>query len=278
MRSQLRFVTALLLLSMGFACATVQREAANTLISTDDEIKLGQQVRAEVLKQSKELNDPQVQAYVQSVGNKIVALYADRLPKGIQPKFTVLDDDQVNAFAIPGGDIFVLSGLLRAVKNEAELASVLSHEMGHVIERHAAQGLVAQMGAQTLASILLGKNPSQLAQIGASVAANGYLIRNTQGFERQADRDGMQTMIKSDWDPHQMIAFFDQLAKESGSVSGIEAFLSSHPPPADRAQYLGQQLAAAGNKSGAVNPEPIASIQQRLPPPKKVAGQPPPHG
>jgi predicted Zn-dependent protease len=246
----------------------LQRKAADLLLPPADEAKLGVQLRTQILQQEHELPDPQVQAYVQSVGDKIVALDADRLPNGVHPHFTVLDDDQVNAFAVPGGDIFVLSGLLRAVHNEAELASVLSHEMGHVMERHVAQGLVAQMGAQTVAQIITGQNPSALAKVASSVAENGYLIRNTQGFERQADHDGMATMIRSEWDPHQMVSFFNDLAQQQGArPSALAAFLSSHPPPADRAQYLTQQLQAAGDKGGAANPEAIAAIQKRLPPP-----------
>jgi predicted Zn-dependent protease len=265
-----------ILLAFTGACATspIQKEAAETLISPQDEVDLGKQVRAEVLKNEKVSDNQDVQKYVQGVGNKIVELNKDRLPKEFKPTFTVLENDQINAFAIPGGDIFVYTGLLRAVENEAELASVLSHEMGHVVERHAAQGMVAQLGLGTIAELIVGKNPSTLAQIGTSIAANGFLVRNTQSMERQADQVGMKTMIASGWDPHQMIAFFNKLAAQQGHApSALEAFLSSHPPPADRAQYLTKELDDAGNPGGKTNPDAIAHIKSELPP-AKTASQP----
>jgi predicted Zn-dependent protease len=272
-------VSAVLLLASACATSPIQKEAAETLISPQDEIELGKQVRAEVLKSEKVYDNQDVQNYVKGVGAKIVELNKDKIPKGFNPTFTVLDNDQINAFAIPGGDMFVYTGLLRAVSNEAELAGVLSHEMGHVVERHAAQGMVAQMGLGTIAQILLGKNPSALAQIGTSIAANGFLIRNTQSMERQADVVGMETMIKSNWDPHQMISFFNKLAAQEGNPpSALEAFLSSHPPPADRAQYLTEQLNKAGNKSGQTNADAIARIKPELPPARTASQPGTPHG
>ena len=106
-----------------------------------------------------------------------------------------------------------------------------------------------------------------------------FLIQNTQSMERQADQVGMETMIKSDWDPHQMITFFNQLAGEQKTQpSKLEAFFSSHPPPADRAQYLTAQLQKAGNKSGNTNEEAIAAIKPQLPPANTASQPSPPRG
>jgi predicted Zn-dependent protease len=261
---------------LSFACATTQlgKQAADTLIPPEQEVALGQQVKAQVLQQTPVVKDQAVQDYVNGIGQQVVALDQAKLPKGIVPHFTVLDDDQVNAFAIPGGDIFVFSGLLRAVKNDAELASVLSHEMGHVIQRHVAQGMVAQLGLATVAELVLGKNPSKVESLVANVASQGYLMRYTQGNEREADHVGMDTMLRSHWDPQQMIAFFQQLSEGSGSTPGFLAFFSSHPPPADRAQYLGQQLEKSGHQGGSAETSALAGIQSRLPPPRKTAAQP----
>ena len=266
-------VVALVLALSACAGTPISRQAADVLIPPDEEVKLGQQVKAQLLKQYKPLADPKVQAYVQGVGARIVALDKGQLPAGITPHFTVLDSPQVNAFAIPGGDIFVFSGLLKAVNNEAELASVLSHEMGHVIKRHVAQGMVTQLGLQTIASIVLGQNPSAIAKIGASLAANGYLLKYSRDNEREADQVGMATMIRShDWDPHAMIAFFQELEKSSGG--GGFAFLQNHPPPADRVQYLTRELAAAGNPGGHLYAARYQAIRALVP----VRAASPPQG
>lgn len=279
LRRHLALAGSLLLIASCATTRSIQKETAETLISPQDEVELGKQVRAEVLKSEKVLNNEQVQNYVKGVGEKIVALNKDRLPKEFKPTFTVLENDQINAFAIPGGDIFVYTGLLRAVDNEAELAGVLSHEMGHVVERHAAQGMVAQLGLGTIAELIVGKNPSTLAQIGTSVAANGFLVRNTQSMERQADTQGMETMIKSAWDPHEMITFFNTLREQEGrDPSKIEAFLSSHPPPKDRADYLTAQLQKAGNPSGTKNADALAQIKRQLPQGNTASQPPPPRG
>lgn len=274
MSIRLRRALLLPVLLAGCAGLPLQRQAADALIPPEQEVELGKQVKAEVLKTTPVVKDQAVQDYVSKIGERVVALNAGKLPKGIEPHFTVLDDDQVNAFAIPGGDIFVFTGLLRAVHNEAELASVLAHETGHVVQRHVAQGLVAQLGLAAVTEMVLGKNPSNIEKVAANIASQGYLMRYTQGNEREADKVGMDAMIRSEWDPQQMIAFFDELSKESGQVPGFLAFFSSHPPPADRAKYLGEQLASSGHHGGSKDTAGLAAIQSKLPPPRKTAAQP----
>lgn len=254
-------------------CATfneVRREAADVVLPPGDERALGEQMRPEILKERPAVEDEAVQAYVQGIGSGLAQHL--KLPEEIRPTFTVVQGDEVNAFAIPGGDVFVFVGLLREVDDEAELASVLAHELGHVERRHVAQQLVTQLGLQTIAELALGQNPGAVAQIATSVAANGYLLRYSRDAEREADQVGMQLMIDSPYDPRAMISFFDKLAKLQGRApSQIEVFLSSHPPPADRAQTLTQQLAAAGNPSGTRPVQPLADVQRRLPPPTPAA-------
>src|SRR5690606_12528518 len=140
---------------------------------------------------------------------------------GITYRFTVIDEPrQVNAFALPGGHIYVYSGLIAAADSEAELAGVLGHEIGHVAERHAAQALGAQFGLQTLASLALGQNPSLIEQIAAGIAAQGYLSRHSRDAERESDSRGLQYLIAAGYDPTAMPAFFKKLERMSGGNPG----------------------------------------------------------
>lgn len=265
MRRLLSCLTIILLATAG--CQTVDSvrgEAADLLLPPEQEAELGAQLRDEILKELKPTGDARVQRYVESVGRGLAKQM--EFPEPIAPRFTVLQGDDINAFAIPGGDVFVFEGLIRATGTEAELAGVLAHELGHVKERHVAEALVTQLGLDAVLSMVLGRNPSLVGQIAGTVAANGYLLRHSRRAETEADRVGMATMIASPYNPAGMIRFFDVLAEQQGRApSRVEVFLSSHPPPANRAEALRAQLQEAGNPGGVENREQLVQIQQRLP-------------
>lgn len=230
-----------------------------------DEVALGEQLKAQVLAEEEVLNDEVVQEYVNDVGKRLIARSPKLIPDGIQPTFTVLVGDDVNAFTIPGGHIFVYTGLLRFAESESELAGVMAHELGHVSERHIAKQLVTQLGLQSVGAMVLGRDPSAIAELAATIAANGYLLRYSRGAESEADEVGMELMLPSGLAPEAMIHFFEKLREMEGrDPSAVEVFLSSHPPPKDRAEHLRAQLDAAGNPQGAKDPDPIWRIQERL--------------
>ena len=150
---------ASLVLSLGLAgCSTtgpVQRSLAGFVLSVSDEQELGQEMEAQLARELPLLADPVVVDYVRGLGLQIAAAAGDDMPEGIVFQFDVVDDDAtVNAFAIPGGHIYVYTGLLRAARDEAELMGVLGHEVAHVTRRHIAQQLTAQYGAETLLSLV----------------------------------------------------------------------------------------------------------------------------
>lgn len=254
--------------------------AADVLIPPADEERLGDQLRAQVLQQETVLDDEEVQAYISGIGERLTRLAGPRIPEGITTHFTVLEGDMVNAFAGPGGEIFVFTGLIRAAGNEAELVGVLAHELGHVAERHVAQGLVTQLGVETVLALALGQDPGLLSQIAGTVAAQGYLLRYSRAAEREADTFAMELMIESEWDPRGLIAFFDTLSEMYGrDPSAIETFFSSHPPPGDRAEYLTRMWEEAGSPTGQTNEQRLAGIQRRLPERAADApGERPPRG
>lgn len=252
----MRRALACLLIATSLAgCAGVQRTAdkgaealGEALLPTSEEVKLGNQLAAQVNREEKILQNQEVQNYVQQVGARIVAAAGKDRRAGITYTFTVIDEPgQVNAFALPGGHIYVYSGLLKAADSEAELASVLGHEVGHVTERHAARSLGAQYGLQTLMSLALGENPGLVQQIAAGIAAQGYLSRHSRDAEREADDRGLLYLRKAGYDPNAMPAFFRKLERLSGgNPNAIEQFFASHPAPGERAKTLSGQIAKTG--------------------------------
>ncbi|WP_373047979.1 M48 family metallopeptidase [Vulgatibacter sp.] len=254
-----RLLSSLLIAVAMAGCSGVQKTAdagttalGEALLPTSEEVKLGNQLAAEVNKEEKILKNDAVQRYVDQVGQKIVNAAGKDRRAGIKYNFTVIDNpNQVNAFALPGGHIYIYSGLIKAADSEAELASVLGHEVGHVTERHAARALGAQFGLQTLASLALGQNPGMISQLAAGIAAQGYMSRHSRDAEREADNEGFAFFTRAGYDPAAMPAFFKKLQRMSGgNPNAFEQFFASHPAPGERAQTLSGKIRTSGKSSG----------------------------
>jgi len=188
----------------------------------------------EELKQTqKALPDSAWQAYINQVGQKLVAV-CDR--KDIQYQFQVVDDDQVNAFACPGGFVYFYTGLLRQMDNEAELAAVMAHEISHVVGRHSIKRLQMVLGVGMAYELAMGEKESKAIETAVGVGMTLISSQFSRDDEREADDYGMTYMIRAGYDPNAMITMFDKLAALGGSGSGdvFEKMLSSHPDTQDR--------------------------------------------
>jgi beta-barrel assembly-enhancing protease len=257
-----------LVLSLAFpvvACSavqSVQSVAANALLPVSEENKLGAQMKKEVEKELKVHKSEEVQSYLERLGNKIAKKARDK-PEGIKFTFTVIDDDKtINAFAIPGGHIYVYSGLMKAASDEAELAGVVGHEIAHVTQRHIAERLVAQYGLQTVLGLALGKDPGLLGQIAAQVGGTGALLKFTRDQESEADARGLPYMVAAGYDPDAMVSFFKKLQKGEGS--GALVFLSDHPLPSDRVEALQTRIKRMRNKPDTRNKEQLDDVKSKL--------------
>lgn len=269
-KTWLALMSAILLLGASVAlvpaCATGPGEkatgaAADVLLPPRDEEKLGDEMRQEVLKEVDVLDDPQVQAYVSELGNTAVRA-ARNQPEGINYNFTVIDGDELNAFAMPGGEIYVYTGLMRAMDDEAELMSVISHEVAHVSRRHIAQRLVAMYGLQALASAALGNNPGVITELAANVAAQGYLLRYSRAHETDADDHGLRYMVRAGYDPNAFIEFFEKIDKAGGARP--PEFLSSHPSPQNRIADARAFINGLDSVPSTRNQQRYNEIKQRL--------------
>ncbi len=214
--------------------------------SKQQDIQLGQETAAQVRKQVTVVKDPTLTAYVNAVGKRLMAS-REATASGFPFTFEVVADPSINAFALPGGPMFINTGLLRAVDNEAELAAVMGHEMSHVILRHgtnqASKANLIELPAMLAEQIAgtSGGMMGQLAQLGIGLGANSVLLKFSRTAESQADLMGSHLMAEAGYDPIEMAKFFDKLNAEGGSKA--PEFLSDHPNPENRSKAIEQEAA-----------------------------------
>ncbi len=240
------FLSALIAAVQFSGCATVRRELGNALISQETEIKLGEQVAAQIDSTQKKLDNAQIQRYINRIAAPLVERALQDRP-GINYHFTVLDDPrQINAFAAPGGFLYVYSGLLIAADDEAELAGVLAHEIGHIVGRHSANQLAAQFGIELLTTVALGEKASQSESIGkiSQIAKQLGSARFSRDDEREADKYGVKYIIDAGYDPRALLSFFEKLkALEDGQRNDVDRLFSSHPPTNERIRDIKSRIA-----------------------------------
>ena len=202
--------------------------------STEKEVRMGREAAAEVDRQAKFIEDPVITEYVNRVGQNIVLHSDAKVPFTIK----VIDSDEVNAFALPGGFFYVNKGLLLAADNEAELAGVMAHEIAHVAARHAVEN---QTKANLLeyaalgASIFLGGIPGMIYQNTAGIGLLGIFMKFSRSAEEEADKLGVQYMYAAGYDPGAMATMFEKLeAKNKKKPGFISRAFATHPAPPER--------------------------------------------
>lgn len=258
-------VTSLALYSLS-GCAAVQQQVGLAVMPVATEIELGQQLATQVEEQQRVLDDRQIQEYVAGIAVPLIeASQRDRT--GIDYRIRVLDDpNQINAFALPGGPIFVYTGLLLLAENECEVAGVLAHEIGHVVGRHSANRLATQLGISLAASIALGEQPDELAKLAADLAGAGTMAAFSRDDERESDKYGVAYTVAAGYDPRGLATFFAKLHElEGGGQKGVfEGLMASHPATAERIADLRKRIARAGELGGRIEAERYRQMRSRL--------------
>lgn len=210
------------------------------LVSADEEAQMGVQSYQEIVGKATLSNDTQVNAMVQRVGGRIAAVTDLKN----QWEFRVIaDDKQANAFALPGGKVAVYTGMLTITRDEAGLAAVLGHEIGHVLARHGGERLSQQMGVQTATQLLAGmasSNPATVQLVSAALGAGasvGVLLPFSRQQESEADHLGLILMAKAGYDPHAALELWKRMAEAAQGQRG-PAWLSTHPSEATRIDQI----------------------------------------
>ena len=246
-------------------CQSIGQSAAKfSLVSVEDEIDIGKETNAQIRKELPELTDAETTAYISAIGERLVR--ASSGPK-YPYTFSVANYREINAFALPGGPIWLHRGVIHAAMNESQVAGVLAHEVAHIAERHAAgqltKGILANLGLGLLGAFLGNSGGADAAQAAAGLLTNGMFLKFSRDDERDADRVGLQLLRRAGWDGRGMVELFEILQREAQSdPSSVEIFLSSHPAPQERIEGLRADVERA--HGGTRDTSRFQSIKARL--------------
>lgn len=267
-RSLVAWVTLVALSLMPLsAFAQTQIKYHSNKYSIQDDVKLGRQAAQEAEGQFPLLRDQEVQSYVESVGRRLVSAIPSQFQHSeFQYFFKVVNARDINAFALPGGPMYVNRGMIEAARTEGEMAGVMAHEISHVALRHGTAqatkgqkyGLLAGI-AGIAGTILSGSSEvGQLAQAPFAV----YLLKFSREYETEADVLGAQIMARAGYNPTDLANMFRTIERQGGGNSG--GFLSSHPSPNDRYARINREAQLLRVEGGGGDSREFAAIQQRL--------------
>ena len=247
--------------------ARVEPTRGFDLFSAQEEVQAGQQAAGQVSRQLPALPDSDpITRYVQRLGREL----ASHAPGEKWPySFHVVNQKQINAFALPGGPVYVNLGTIQAADNEAELAGVMAHEISHVVQRHGTRAASKQMAAQLPLAILggfMGRGAlAQMAAQGISFGVGSYFLKNSRQAEREADLLGTDIMYDTGFDPRAMAEFFTKLQRQGGGGARGPQFLSDHPDPGNRAEAVSREVSTLPRKSNYRGDSPdFREIKQRV--------------
>ncbi len=238
--------------------------ASITLVSVQDEIAIGREAQAQVRRKTPQVTDDAVRTYVSRVGQALAArANAARYPYS----FSIANYREINAFALPGGPVWVNRGAIQAAQNESQLAAVLAHEVAHVARRHSAEQLsnvmVTNLGLSLLGALLGSSAGATAAKIAATYLASGAFLKFSRDDEREADTVGVEIMSRAGWDPHGMIELMETIRQQQQhDPSSVEVFFSNHPSPRDRLTVL-QRIVPRARRGRSDTPE-FQAIRRRL--------------
>jgi beta-barrel assembly-enhancing protease len=250
----------------GFVAAVAISTSA-CAVSTQQEVEMGAQYAAEINRQLPMVTDASANSIINQMGDQI----ARSGQRGLNYTFYIVNSDQVNAFAVPGGYIYVNRGLITRTRNMAELAGVLAHEIGHVEHRHGAEQMERMQRANlgvNLAYILLGRQPGQVEATAVNAAGTAYFARHSREAENEADATAIPMMLSSRIDPRGLVTMFQLLISEQRrQPSAFEQWFSTHPTTQDRienTQRMINQVPASQMRNLSTSSSAYNSLKSRL--------------
>ena len=262
-------LVSVLTTALALPAATQTRiERHKNSYSPQQDVELGQQAAQEVRQQMPLLNDGRTEDFVERIGERLVAeIPAEFREPQFRYSFDVVNLREINAFALPGGPMFLHRGMIEAAQSEGEIAGVMAHEISHVVLRHgtaqATKGQKFQLGAlagQVLGAVIGGRAGAVVSQ-GSQITLGTYFLKYSREYEREADLLGAQMMARAGYDPREMARMFQTIEKQGGG--GGPEFLSDHPNPGNRVQAINREAEMLQVNGRATSSE-LPAIHARL--------------
>jgi len=252
-----RGATAFVLVTCVSAASMLAQTAvklAKNRYTPQQDVELGRKGAAEVRAQFPIIKDERISSYLTRIGDRLVAAAPPELKQPVyEYSFTAVNVKEINAFALPGGPMFVHRGMFDAAEAEGEVTEVMAHELAHVLLRHGTANAtkaqnpwlqIGQLAGQIGGAVAGGAAGSAIAQ-GSQLGLGAMLLRYSRDFEKEADLLGAQMMARAGWDPRALARMFETIERESkaGGGGGNPQWLSSHPNPGNRTQYINKEAA-----------------------------------
>jgi Zn-dependent protease with chaperone function len=242
-----RLVVVLTLTATTVAAQTKVTPPKNKYTPEQD-VQIGREAAQEVRREYPLINDDRVEGYLERLGDRLVEAAPRELNNPVfEYSFSPVNLKDINAFALPGGPMFVNRGMIEAARTEGEVAGVMAHELAHVLLRHGtanatkAQGFQIGALAGAIAGAVIGGGWGQIIQQGSQFGLGTWLMKYSRDYERQADLIGAQIMARAGYDPRELAHMFETIQKQGGN--GGPEWLSSHPNPGNRTQAITQEAA-----------------------------------
>ena len=255
--TRLRF-TSFVVIIASLLCVECGGSVGFNLFPDSKDITLGRQVDDEIRKDPAAYpilkHRPDVRRFVQEIGERILASPAITKRGVYAYEFEVIhDDNTINAFCTPGGYIYVYTGLMKFLDNEATLAGVIGHEIAHAERRHATRRMTTHLGYQLVLSVVLGDNPGQVGMIAGNLFTGLALLKNSRGDEEESDTYSFKYLQSTEYYPGAIRFFFEKVQQQGGGnrSGSFERLLSTHPLPQDRFDHIQSMLDAIGNPAPA---------------------------
>jgi beta-barrel assembly-enhancing protease len=250
MARTVRLVGAVLILAVIPLAAQTPIKRPKNNFTPEQDVELGRQAAAEVLKQYPVIQDPAIAGYLDRLGKRLVAATPPEFANPVfEYSFTPVNLKEINAFALPGGPMFVNRGMFEAAAREGEVVGVMAHELSHVLLRHGtanatkAQGFQWGQIAGAITGAVVGGGWGQVISQGSQFGLGTWLLKYSRDYEKQADLLGAQIMARAGYDPRDLGRMFETIGKQS-SGSGAPQWMSTHPNPGNRSAYIAKEASA----------------------------------
>ena len=259
----------ILTLTASVAAAQTRITAPNNKYTPAQDVEIGRGAARQVEQQLPILRDSTVEAFVDRIGRRLVQVTpAEYRHNEFKYDFSVINVREINAFALPGGPMYLNRGMIQAARTEGEVAGVMAHELSHVLLRHGTAGATKQqpfaLGAMAgaIAGAIIGGDVGAVVAQGTQFGLGTYFLRYSRDYEKQADLLGVQLMARAGYDPLDLVRMFQTIEKQGGG--GGPQFLSDHPNPGNREAYIRQEASHVKVASRAGDSRAFASVRERL--------------